>query len=102
MIYGERNIDMELLLSHFLLGISFAVPMGPVNFEIVRRGIGQGFLCAWFVSLGALTADFVYLIAIDQGISVYMSIHWIHISLTWLGALFFLHLSYSSIKSPFQ
>jgi threonine/homoserine/homoserine lactone efflux protein len=93
---------MELMLSHFLLGISFAVPMGPVNFEIVRRGIGQGFLCAWMVSLGALTADLVYLIAINQGISEWMSIRWMHIILTWLGALFFLKLSYSSIKSSFE
>jgi threonine/homoserine/homoserine lactone efflux protein len=93
---------MELMLSHFLLGISFAVPMGPVNFEIVRRGIGQGFLCAWIVSLGALTADVVYLFAIKQGISTWMSIQWIHVTLTWLGAVFFLKLSYSSIKSSFQ
>lgn len=93
---------MELMLSHFLLGISFAVPMGPVNFEIVRRGIGQGFLCAWIVSLGALSADVVYLVAINQGISSWMSVQWIHVTLTWLGALFFLKLSYTSIKSAFH
>jgi threonine/homoserine/homoserine lactone efflux protein len=91
--------NMELLLSHFLLGISFAVPMGPVNFEIVRRGIDQGFLCAWIVSLGAITADVFYLIAINQGISTWLSIKWLQIALTWLGALFFIKLSYSSIKS---
>lgn len=93
---------MELMLSHFLLGISFAVPMGPVNFEVVRRGIGQGFLCAFIVSLGALSADVVYLVAINQGISSWMSIHWIHVTLTWLGALFFLKLGYTSIKSAFH
>ncbi|WP_240873608.1 LysE family translocator [Shimazuella soli] len=90
------------MLSHFLLGISFAVPMGPVNLEIVRRGIGQGFLSAWIVSLGAITADVVYLIAIDRGISMWLSIQWIHVTLTWLGALFFLKLGYSSIKSTFH
>lgn len=93
---------MELFLSHFLLGISFAVPMGPVNFEIVRRGIGQGFLCAWIVSLGALSADVVYLFAINYGISVWMSVQWIHVTLTCLGAIFFLKLSFSSIKSAFH
>jgi len=49
------------LLLPFLLGIAVGVlycaPVGPVNLEIVRRGLTVGFLAAFLVALGAVIGD---------------------------------------------
>jgi threonine/homoserine/homoserine lactone efflux protein len=49
------------LLLPFLLGIAvgaaYCAPVGPVNLEIVRRGLTVGFLAAFLVALGAVIGD---------------------------------------------
>ena len=47
----------------FLLGLSLAVPLGPVNIEIIKQAVFErdhrlGFFLAFFTGLGAMSGDF--------------------------------------------
>ncbi len=53
-----------------LLGWSVAWPPGPINAEIVRRGLSRGFRPAYGVGLGASTGDAVWAIAVLLGAGV--------------------------------
>jgi chemosensory pili system protein ChpE len=50
-----------------LLGWSVAWPPGPINAEIVRRGLTRGFRPAYAVGLGASSGDAVWAIAVGLG-----------------------------------
>jgi threonine/homoserine/homoserine lactone efflux protein len=63
---------MSILFNGFVLGWSVAWPPGPVNAEMIRRGLlpreqGGGFWETWRVGLGACTGDFVWALAVALG-----------------------------------
>jgi threonine/homoserine/homoserine lactone efflux protein len=63
---------MSILFNGFVLGWSVAWPPGPVNAEIIRRGLlpkrdGGGFWAAWQVGLGACTGDFCWALGVAAG-----------------------------------
>src|SRR5437879_1801916 len=65
------NKSMSILLSGFVLGWSVAWPPGPVNAEMIRRGLpseqGGGFWATWRVGLGACTGDFLWALSVAAG-----------------------------------
>lgn len=52
-----------------VIGVALAAPIGPVNVEIITRGIRHGFLNGWLVGLGALSADTVYAVLVVSGLT---------------------------------
>ncbi len=50
-----------------LLGWSVAWPPGPINAEMIRRGLTRGFWQAYSVGLGASTGDFLWALGIALG-----------------------------------
>src|SRR2546427_6129222 len=63
---------MSILFYGFVLGWSVAWPPGPVNAEMIRRGLlpreqGGGFWETWRVGLGACTGDFLWAFAVATG-----------------------------------
>lgn len=58
---------LALLLKGFFLGWSVAWPPGPVNAEMIRRGLERGFLPAWAVGLGACSGDFLWALGVALG-----------------------------------
>jgi threonine/homoserine/homoserine lactone efflux protein len=63
---------MALLLNGFVLGWSVSWPPGPVNAEMIRRGLqprqhGGGFWPAWIVGIGACAGDFLWAFAVCLG-----------------------------------
>jgi threonine/homoserine/homoserine lactone efflux protein len=56
-----------LALDGLLLGWSVAWPPGPINAEIARRGLAQGFWRAYSVGLGASTGDALWAVAVGLG-----------------------------------
>lgn len=59
---------MAILFSHFLLGLSLAAPIGPINTAQMERGIRSGFLHAWLVGLGAMLADGAFMLLVYFGV----------------------------------
>lgn len=58
---------MDLLLFGILLGLGAAIPIGPVNLEMVRRNLRYGTPCGLSLGLGACTADVTYLVLLCVG-----------------------------------
>ena len=60
---------LGLLLYGMFIGVALAAPIGPVNIEIISRGIRFGFRSGWYVGLGALSVDTVYAFLIVSGLT---------------------------------
>lgn len=60
---------LSLVRDGLLLGWSVAWPPGPINAEMIRRGLQQGFWPAWSVGLGAVSGDFLWALAVGLGAS---------------------------------
>lgn len=63
---------LSILINGFVLGWSVAWPPGPVNAEIIRRGLlprnqGGGFWPTWQVGIGACSGDFLWALAVAIG-----------------------------------
>jgi L-lysine exporter family protein LysE/ArgO len=61
-------LELGVFISYILLGLSLAAPIGPVNAAQLDRGIKGGFFPAWFVGLGAVTADAFYMLIVYLGV----------------------------------
>lgn len=64
MVAGE-----PLFIHGYILGLMAAAPIGPVNIEMIRRGLRVGFWAPFCIGLGAVTADFVYVTLASLGFS---------------------------------
>ncbi len=65
-------MTLAILLNGFILGWSVAWPPGPINAEMIRRGLlpkhrGGGFWAAWPLALGACTGDFLWAFCVSLG-----------------------------------
>ncbi len=66
------GISTATFLHGLLIGWSVAWPPGPINAEMIRRGLlpkdeGGGFWSAWRVGLGACTGDFIWALGVSLG-----------------------------------
>ena len=59
---------MPFLLTGILLGLGAAIPLGPVNMEIIRRNLRHGFLYGMVTGAGACLADLIYLLLLSFGL----------------------------------
>jgi threonine/homoserine/homoserine lactone efflux protein len=69
---AAKTMSLGTLLNGFVLGWSVAWPPGPINAEMIRRGLlpkdrGGGFWAAWPIGLGACTGDFVWAFGVSLG-----------------------------------
>lgn len=90
------------LIQNIILGLSLAAPVGPVNVEVIKRGLKHGFLPAFLVSLGAAAADTTYLLLIYFGLSNFINIPVVKLGIWVLGAIVLLNLGYLSVKEYFD
>ncbi|MCD1293655.1 lysine transporter LysE [Methanocella sp. CWC-04] len=58
----------ELLAAGFIIGLTHAVPPGPITFEVLRRGVIEGFFSSLKANMGAVAADAIYFTLIVIGI----------------------------------
>lgn len=58
-----------LLLDAWVLGLSVAAPIGPVNLEIIRRALRDGIPSGAAVGLGATLIDLSYFLAVAFGVA---------------------------------
>lgn len=60
---------MGLIVYGMTIGVALAAPVGPINIEIIKRGIQGGYRNGWLVGLGALSADTVFAALIVSGLT---------------------------------
>lgn len=92
----------ELTVYGVTVGIILAAPIGPINIEIVRRGIRDGFMHGWTMGLGALTADTIYALLIVTGFARFADNEQLRIVLFLAGAAMMAYIGYGSIRLAFS
>jgi len=83
------------------MGLSIAAPIGPVNIEVIRRGLRGGFVPALLVGCGSTAADLIYVAAVYVGIAPFVQRPLWRILLDVAAALVFGLLSWESLNESF-
>jgi threonine/homoserine/homoserine lactone efflux protein len=95
-------LEKYTLLQNILLGLSLAAPIGPVNLEIIKRGLNSGFKQAFLTGFGAMCADTTYLTLIFFGLTSFLNFALIKIFLGILGSLILIYLGIISAREYFK
>lgn len=90
---------MELALRGIIIGLSLAAPVGPINVEIVRRGLRSGFMSGWLVGIGAITGDTLYCLLVLAGVTPLVQHAAVRTVLWIAGSAFLAFLGYSSLRA---
>ncbi|MBO9128175.1 LysE family transporter [Bacillus sp. 165] len=86
------------IIQQIVLGVSLAAPVGPINVEMLKRGIEQGFWHAWMVGIGGMTADIIYMLLIYFGLSSFFMHTYVQVFMYSIGFFLLLQLGLSSLK----
>jgi L-lysine exporter family protein LysE/ArgO len=95
-------LEKYSLLQNILLGLTLAAPIGPVNLEIIKRGLNSGFKQAFFAGTGAMCADATYLILIFFGLISFLNIVFMKIFLGMAGSFILIYLGVRSSSDFFS
>jgi threonine/homoserine/homoserine lactone efflux protein len=93
---------MSLFFNGLMLGLSLAVPIGPINLEIIRRGLAKGVWTAWLVGVGAVAADMLYLSLALAGASVLFESAWFRIAIGGLGGLYLCYIGVAGVIAAWK
>ena len=95
-------LEKYTLVQNILLGLSLAAPIGPVNLEIIKRGLNSGFKQALLTGAGAMCADTTYLVLIFFGLTSLLNFTFMKIILGVGGSLILIYLGGLSVKEYFK
>ncbi len=82
-----------------MLGISLAIPIGPIKLEMIKHGLYGGFWPSWLVGIGAVCADILFMSFIFLGLSPFLHDKWITICMLLTGIIMLSYLGISTIRS---
>jgi L-lysine exporter family protein LysE/ArgO len=91
-----------LIVYGMTVGVALAAPIGPINIEIIRRGIRDGFFHGWMVGLGALSVDTVYAMIIVSGFASFADNDPIRMVLYLAGGLMLGWVGFGSAKTALR
>jgi len=92
------NLEKYTLFQNILLGLTLAAPIGPVNVEIIKRGMKSGFKQALLTGAGAMSADATYLTLIFFGLTAFLNHPTMKIILGITGSVILVYMGAASIK----
>ena len=95
-------MEKYTLVQNILLGLSLAAPIGPVNLEIIKRGLNSGFKQAFLTGAGAMCSDTTYLILIFFGLTSFLNFAFMKIFLGIAGGIILIYLGAASAKDFFR
>ncbi|PYZ95011.1 hypothetical protein CR194_05710 [Salipaludibacillus keqinensis] len=87
-----------LLIRQIVLGLSIAAPIGPINVEIIRRGINQGFWPSLLVGAGGMSADLLIMFLMYQGLSSFLTLSSVQLVLLTFGAFVLTYTGFQGLK----
>lgn len=87
-----------LLVSSFVLAISFCAPPGIITAETVRRGSARGFFPALYVQFGSLVGDTTWAIIALTGLALLIQNPIAKTILSLIGILLMLKLAWDAFK----
>jgi threonine/homoserine/homoserine lactone efflux protein len=96
------SASLPLIAKGLLLGWSIAWPPGPINSEMIRRGLSRGFWQAWAVGLGACTGDFLWALAVTLGAGALASVPGVSLALGAISLILLLVLAFVFFRNAWQ
>ena len=95
------------LFNGFILGWSVAWPPGPVNAEMIRRGLlpreqGGGFSVACRMGLGACTGDFIWAVAVTAGAGALLNRPLVRFALAIISGVLLLLLAFTFMRAAWK
>jgi threonine/homoserine/homoserine lactone efflux protein len=91
-----------LLLYGLLLGWSVAWPPGPINAEIARRCLANGFWAGYGLILGATSGDIVWALVVALGVGVVLQGPTMHAALGVLSVVLLLILAATFLRGAWR
>lgn len=64
---------ISAILAGFAYGFGAAIPLGPSGMESIKRSLSHGFREGFKVSVGAIIADYLYVLLINLGLSALLN-----------------------------
>jgi threonine/homoserine/homoserine lactone efflux protein len=93
---------MMLLWGGVVMGFAIAAPIGPVNVEIIRRGLAEDFRAALLIGVGSTIADVVYILVAYGGADPLSHRQGAGRLLFTAGALVLIYLGATAIRSAIR
>lgn len=93
---------LGLIVYGMTVGVTLAAPIGPINVEIIRRGIRDGFVHGWVLGLGALSADTIYAALIVGGLTPLADRPALRVLLFLAGGLMLAWVGWSSVRTAWR
>ncbi|OKP97163.1 LysE family translocator [Paenibacillus sp. P46E] len=90
---------MNVFIGYIFLGLSLSAPIGPINAAQLDKGIRGGFMHAWFVGLGAISADIIYMFLVYFGIIHLLDAPFVKAFLWLFGFFVLVYTGVESIKN---
>lgn len=91
----------QVFLSGVLLGISIAVPPGPVNAAAAYQ-VTKSWFSGWSTLLGATTADAIFFLLTYFGFTALLAFGEVREILFAVGGVFMLYLAYATLRTKGQ
>lgn len=99
MEWGDNFLSIAILISYIILGFTLAAPIGPVNSARLDKGIKNGFWHAWFIGIGSMIADGIYMLLVYFGMVKFLDIPIFQIFLWLFGGFVLIYSGVESIKN---
>jgi len=99
---SETILENFTLIQNILLGLTLAAPIGPVNVEIIKRGLNNGFRQAVLTGAGAMCADATYLTLIFFGLTSFLNNAVMINVLGIAGSFILMYLGFSGVRDYFK
>lgn len=98
---------LSTLVNGLILGWSVSWPPGPVNAEMIRRGLvpsqqGGGFWPAWIVGIGACAGDFAWALGVSLGAGAVLNAPAVRRVLAIVSLILLLFLAFMFAKSAWR
>ncbi|OMD58083.1 hypothetical protein BSK62_11555 [Paenibacillus odorifer] len=82
-----------------ILGLSLSAPLGPINAAQLNKGLRGGFMPAWIVGLGAVSADIIYMLLVYFGLIHLLDAPFVKVFLWLFGFFVLVYSGVDSIKN---
>ncbi|NOU78975.1 threonine transporter [Paenibacillus sp. LMG 31459] len=90
---------MNVFIGYIFLGLSLSAPLGPINAAQLDKGLRGGFMHAWAVGLGAVSADIIYMLLVYFGLIHLLDDPFVKVFLWLFGFFVLVYTGVDSIKN---
>src|SRR5208337_1568989 len=92
-------LDVYSLVAGILIGLSLAVPPGPMNAIIAAESVRKSYVNGIKLGMGAMTADAIFLAVTLVGVTVLFTGDNVKLIVSVAGAIILAYIAITTIKS---